>query len=405
MDKREIQLQKGQYLSEVYPLIESNIILNKRLSGVGATHCEIIAPRNSIIVVPNTPIIDCKVSKHRHSDNLFGVMSLVTVRDIIQYLSKTVTARKTIKIMVTPESFYKVRQAFEELNLNMYDLCFLMLDECHKFITERDFRKDITLPFNSFFKFKNKAMVSATPIIPSDPRFAKHNFRLVEVKPQDFKRFEILIIRTNDLRQAFKAEYSWMNIKKGRVPKSPQCIFVNSADIIADLIEQSNLHEISSIFCSPNSASRLKGRGFSNVHTEWKEEYQNIFMFFTSRFYTGLDIYLPTKPRVIYMSDAINAQNTLMDPYTDMAQACGRFRNGMDNIFHYVVFNSGIEYKTETDIVDYLNGIQKSFHALYEIYENSQSESEKKLSSHPFNHSHIMRYSLMGRLIIFSKTI
>lgn len=260
MKTSEIQLAKGQYLSEVYPLIESNIILNKRLSGVGATHCEIISPRNSIIVVPNTPIIDCKVNKHRHSDNLFGVMSMVTVTDIVQYLRKTVAVHKYIKIMVTPESFYKVRQAFDEICLNMYDSCFLMLDECHKFITERDFRKDIILPFNSFFKFKNKALVSATPIIPSDPRFDEHNFRLVEVLPQNFERFEILIIRTNDLRQAFKAEYSWVNITKGRIPKRPQCIFVNSADIIEDLITQSNLHEISSIFCSSNSASRLKGR-------------------------------------------------------------------------------------------------------------------------------------------------
>lgn len=390
MKTSEIQLAKGQYLSEVYPLIESNIILNKRLSGVGATHCEIISPRNSIIVVPNTPIIDCKVNKHRHSDNLFGVMSMVTVTDIVQYLRKTVAVHKYIKIMVTPESFYKVRQAFDEICLNMYDSCFLMLDECHKFITERDFRKDIILPFNSFFKFKNKALVSATPIIPSDPRFDEHNFRLVEVLPQNFERFEILIIRTNDLRQAFKAEYSWVNITKGRIPKRPQCIFVNSADIIEDLITQSNLHEISSIFCSSNSASRLKGRGFNNVHTEWKEEYQNTFMFFTSRFYTGLDIYLPNEPNVIYMSDAINAHNTLMDPYTDMAQACGRFRNGMKNIFHYVVFNSEIEYQTEKEIEDYLGGIQKSFQALSQIYEQSQSESEKKailksIQSLPYN--------------------
>ncbi len=42
-------------------------------------------------------------------------------------------------------------------------------------------------------------------------------------------------------------------------------------------------------------------------------------MFFTSRFFTGLDIWLDKKPRVLYFSDAKNAEQTLMDPHTDMA--------------------------------------------------------------------------------------
>lgn len=79
MQARTISISKHQHLADVYPLIETNIILNKRLSGVGATHCEIIAPRNSIIVVPNVPIITCKVEKHHESDNLFGVMQNVSV--------------------------------------------------------------------------------------------------------------------------------------------------------------------------------------------------------------------------------------------------------------------------------------------------------------------------------------
>ena len=91
--------------------------------------------------------------------------------------------------MVTPESFYKVRQAFSEIDFDMYENCFLMLDECHKFIKERDFRKEIVLPFYSFFKFKNKALVSATPLDPSDPRFIEQNFRGSGVIPwQGYRR-------------------------------------------------------------------------------------------------------------------------------------------------------------------------------------------------------------------------
>ena len=375
MVTKEIPINKGQYLADVYPLIESNIILNKRLSGVGATHCEIIAPRNSIIVVPNVPIITCKVEKHKDTENLFGVDQYVKEPQIIRYLEKTKREGRNIKIMVTPESFHKVRRAFEETDLNIYDSCFLMLDECHKFVKERDFRKDITNPFLFFFKFKNKALVSATPIYPTDPRFKEQNFLLVKVIPQNFSRFEITIVPTNDIRRAFFDDRR--GTSKDNLPDEPQCIFVNSTKIIEDLIIQSNLEEFSSIFCSELKAVELKGKGFKNVHIDWKPEYETKFMFFTSRFYTGLDILLNEQPRVLYFSDAEHYEQTLMDPFTDMAQACGRFRNGMKEIFHYVVFNEKTETLSDKEIEDKIKTIEKAYKALDEIYAQSKTTIEK----------------------------
>lgn len=363
-------------MADVYPLIETNTILNKRLSGVGATHCEIIAPRHSIIVVPNVPIITCKVEKHKDSDNLFGVIANVSVREIEQYLEATLSSNKRIKIMVTPESFHKVRKAFKEVEFNMYEDCFLMLDECHKFIKERDFRQEIVQPLHSFFKFKNKALVSATPITPSDPRFNEQGFQQIIVEPDWRFLHNIIIICADDIRRAFYNETT--KTRRGELPKEPQCIFVNSISIIANLITDSNLEEISSIFCSDQSAVELRQRGFKNVHTEWKNEYENPYMFFTSRFFTGLDIWLDKQPRVLYFSDANNAEQTLMDPYTDMAQACGRFRNGMKEIYHIVTFNSTIERKSQDEIEEYVNGIIKSHLTLRDMLNTSQKKFEKQ---------------------------
>lgn len=376
METKTISISKHQHLADVYPLIETNTILNKRLSGVGATHCEIIAPRHSIIVVPNVPIITCKVEKHKDSDNLFGVMANVSVREIEQYLETTISSNKRIKIMVTPESFHKVRKAFSEVEFDMYENCFLMLDECHKFIKERDFRQEIVQPLHSFFKFKNKALVSATPLMPSDPRFNEQDFKKVVVKPNWPFLFDISVICANDIRRAFYHDSGW--VRRGELPKDPQCIFINSTSIIANLITDSNLEEISSIFCSDQSAVELRQRGFKNVHTEWKNEYENHFMFFTSRFFTGLDIWLEKQPRVLYFSDAKNAEQTLMDPFTDMAQACGRFRNGMKEIIHYVNFNPAIERKSEEDIEEYVNGIINSHIALRDILNSSKKKFERQ---------------------------
>ena len=48
---------KIQYLTEVLPQIETNTILCKTLTGLGATYSEIKAKRHSIISVPNVPPI------------------------------------------------------------------------------------------------------------------------------------------------------------------------------------------------------------------------------------------------------------------------------------------------------------------------------------------------------------
>lgn len=389
MEIKEIPLQHGQYLTEVYYPIESNVILNKRLSGVGATHSEIITPRHSIIIVPNVPIITCKVKKHKDSDNLFGVMQNVSENDIEKYLVRSLKEKKWIKIMVTPESFHKVRDVFDEINLiNMYESCFLLLDECHKFIKERDFRKKITYPIPAFFKFKNKALVSATPIIPSDPRFEEQKFKIIKLNPPENTKFEIILIETDDIERAFFEETRIF--RQGQIPQKPYCIFVNSATIIAKLITQLGLKDLCSIFCSAESAIKLKYFGFKNIYTEWKPEYENKIMFFTSRFYTGLDIWLDKKPIVLYFSDSVKAPQTIMDPFTDMAQACGRFRNGMEEIRHFVVFNKSNQNKTKDDLELEVKIQEEAFYVLKALYDKKESLIEKKallkiIQTLPFN--------------------
>lgn len=83
---RTYTIKKGQYLSDILPEIESNIILSKRLPGIGATTLEILTERNSIIVVPNVPVIQCKCQKHH---TLFGVHENVTANDVKNYITES----------------------------------------------------------------------------------------------------------------------------------------------------------------------------------------------------------------------------------------------------------------------------------------------------------------------------
>lgn len=168
---------KIQYLTEVLPQIPTNTILYKKLTGLGATYGELKADRNSIILEPNVPVIKGKCKDPKHSnDNLFGVYENVTVERIVKYLRAS--KDKHIKLLSTPESFFKIKSAFEELDMDIYSTCYLLFDECHKIVKDVDYREDITLPFDDFFMFDNKGLVSATPLDFTDPRFLNRDSKL-----------------------------------------------------------------------------------------------------------------------------------------------------------------------------------------------------------------------------------
>ena len=174
---------RPQRLNEVLPEIPTNVILNKTVTGCGATYTEIKTPRNSIIVEPNRPVIYGKEEQDKHKDdNIKGVYQGIYQKDIVKYLEKTRREGKFIKIMTTPESFQKVIDAFEEMDIDIRFECFVLFDECEKITKDCDYRQDITLPIDLFFECQNKAMVSATPITElADPRF--NSFKEIKIEP------------------------------------------------------------------------------------------------------------------------------------------------------------------------------------------------------------------------------
>lgn len=163
MQTIKAMLNKGEWLSKAlkrlgYDMIPSNCILDKTLTGLGATSCEIEAKRNSIIIEPNVPVILGKLNNY---DNIEAVYQKCTPYNIKAYLKLDM---KYKKIMTTPESFEKIRKAAKELGINIYEKFFCLYDECEKTTQDIDYRRSITKPIHDFFAFKDKAMVSATPL-------------------------------------------------------------------------------------------------------------------------------------------------------------------------------------------------------------------------------------------------
>ena len=303
-------------------------------------------------------------------------MQGITTLDVVDYIEKSIQEKKPIKILTTPESFSKVKQAFEEVEENIYLRCFLLLDECQKYVQDNDYREDITLPIDDFFEFEEKAMVSATPIIPSDPRFEKEKFTLVEIAPEyEFKK-DISIIPTNNVLETLKRKLPEI-IENQSEPRSI-CMFVNSTDMIHQLIEKLGIKDDTTVFCATKSVDKLKRRGFTKAYDQWDKSKMKQYNFFTSRFYTALDIELDNRPDIIFITEPYISEYTAIDPCTDVVQSIGRFRNGISTCLHIVTVRNDFIIRTREGIIEYLKGCKIAYNTVKSLYECANTLETRK---------------------------
>ena len=374
MTTQIIQINKNengkiQYLTEVLPMIPTNTILYKTLTGLGATYGELKADRNSIIIEPNVPVIvgKCNDPKHKE-DNLFGVYEGVYTEDVIKYLEKS--ADKRTKILTTPESFQKVKDAFELMDMDIYGTCFLLFDECHKIVKDADYRSDITLPFDDFFLFNEKALVSATPISFSDPRFEMQKFQIIRIEPAFEYKLPVSLIHTNNVLEQLKRTLD-------KLDATDICLFVNSTDMIYSFIKQLDIENESTVFCAKKSVEKLKNKKFKHAFEQWSKSKMKKYNFFTSRFYNALDIELEIKPTVIMISDVYFSEYSMIDPHTDAIQAIGRFRNGVNRVCHIFNTNPNLPVRTEEEIGIYLQANKEVYDKIKTFYDCATSEEAR----------------------------
>ena len=333
---------KVQHLSDIYPMIETNTILNKTITGIGATYSEIKALRNSVIIEPTKPVIYGKINNAIHKDdNLFGVYQGVYQDKIIEYIERSLREGKYIKILTTPESFRKVQDAFEELEIDIrFDGYFLLFDEIQKTVKDCDYRQDIILPMDLFFECRDKAIVSATPPRKfRDPRF--NDFTVVKITPDFDFHNDIYIWTTNSVLEDAR---KLVNLLKDK--ERPVFLFVNSTDMIYALMEKLKVTEQSAVFCSEKSVA--------------------------------LDIELDERPDIVMLTDCFIADYTMIDPYMDAVQIIGRFRNGVNYIYHIRNYNYRIPESTEEGLIDGLRCAANVYGYLGTMADSASTPQQKE---------------------------
>ena len=191
-----------------------------------------------------------------------------------------------------------------------------------------DYRSDITLPMDLFFECKDKAVVSATPPTQyADPRF--NDFQMVKLVPDYDYQMDLQLYTTNNVLQSTREL-----LESLASDERPVFFFVNSTDMIFSLMKQLGVKDESAVFCSEKSVDKLKSFKFRNAYEEWKESKKARYNWMTSRFYSALDIELQKSPNVVMLTDCYTAEYTMIDPYMDAVQIVGRFRNGVNRIYH-----------------------------------------------------------------------
>ena len=351
---KEILINKGQWLSEVLEEIPTNTIFNKTLTGCGATTLEINAARNSIIIEPNVPVITGKKVRH---PQILAVYEGITKEDVKAYLAGDYDGYR--KIITTPEGFAKkVMPAMHETGTDVFNDYFLLFDECEKTIQDIGYRGDIYLPIEDFFKFKGKAMVSATPIMPSDLRFRE--FDMIRLRPTyAYKKRIQVCITTNTVRVLRRVlELCEQSNKKA-------CVFFNSTDATLKIIQTLKLEDKSKVFCSEKSMKKLKKEGFKEVSDKLSDLAE--VNFFTSRFYSAVDIDINEKPVVIILTDVYNAPHSTIDPSTEVYQAVGRFRNGVHKICHISNWDVNIITRPHDAVFHDLNSLELAYRSVEDV--------------------------------------
>lgn len=360
-----ITLSQGQYLSDVMDMIPSGCILSKRIPGCGATTLELQTDRSSIIIVPNVPVI---ISKCKKYPNMLGVYENITIHQVAEYLMEN----HTHKIMTTPESFCKVKSACEKCGIDIYSDFFLLMDECHQLIADVDYRIDIVMPMNDFFLFENKALVSATPIEFSDPRFKENHFETIEIVADYDYRQDITVTHTYNIG---KAVGEYLENHDGTI-----CVFLNSITTIYSIMNEFGLFEESAVYCAPKSKTKLKAEyGFNSAYTEWSADTMKKYNFFTARFFTAFDLELNGKPEMVMVSDPYLAEYSMLDIDTDCIQICGRFRNGIKSATHIYRTNPEITVKSREQIEWEISAHEFAYNT-FETYYNSAETRESRFA-------------------------
>ena len=358
MNKKIIKVPKGiKMLSEWTDFLnnipDGKVILNKKLTGCGATTLFLKVDKPLILCAHRTELLSCKANADLHKSEvcLFNSVSedlLSNISNLNKYLDNYQTSPK---ILVTIDSLHYVIDVLEKRGeLKKY---YVVSDEMQCIFTDSVFKGDIVFKYlNDLGKIDNIIYLSATPYMETylDQLDEFKNLLYVEldweseepervIKP-NIKTFNVssLVKELNKIIKKYKTLGYFESKSVNGVPyKAEQGIFyLNSVEDITKAIKSNKLSpEECNIICSKTNKKnldKLKRLGFSVGSVQKKGELHKTFTFVTKCAFEGVDMYHPSG--ITYIFADPNLENLSLDISIDIEQIMGRQRLE-SNVFRY----------------------------------------------------------------------
>lgn len=353
-------------------------ILNKGVTGCGATSVAIEDEHKTIICSPRINLIKNKVAQH---EGLLGVFGDVKNDEIMAYLEKT----ETPKIMVTYDSMPRLAKLIEDKTDWR-----VVVDEYQYLLIDSGFRSDKAIALLDVVnEFDYVTYLSATPIAD---KYIQGMEQFKDVPYTELiwgDRVErIYVEREVSAKPIDNAIKIVRNYQNGNFPQkgdalSKECvIFLNSVTNIANIVHQTKLpYEDVNIIVADTEENRKIVRqidkGFDIGSIPLKGEPHKMFTFCTSTAFAGCDFY-STCASTFVISDNKKV-HTSIDIATELAQIAGRQRLACNPFRKTIVFIYNVDIgESNADI--YKNAIEQKLEKSVKMAEwkNSAPDYFKK---------------------------
>ena len=440
-----------RYLGNWYDFKLSNYpdkcIINKQLPGCGFTEFALTCPEPVVLCSPRKMLMQNK--KDQHGDDVYlvineydigididedvskpiptvsieskdkyimemlqkqteGIQNLYThlYQEISQYMERMRIQGKPVKIIVTYDSTYLVKQILESMGI--CDQFYFCVDEFQSILDDSRFKSSTEIEFlNVLRDVKNIRFVSATPMLDKyleqipefrflpyfeldwgkeDPiRILKPDLKVRTMKSLSGKMTEII---QTYLERKFEKVVVKREGELVEVESREAVFYVNSVNHIINIIKKMGLTpDQVNILCSdtPYNRKRIekklgKRKGYKVGKVPLKGESHKMFTFCTRTVYLGADFY-STCARSFIFSDS-NTDCLAVDISGDLYQILGRQRDILNPWKNSAEFYYRLtcDYKkmTKDDFDKILSDKKESTEGLLRSYQDVKLESDKE---------------------------
>ena len=349
-------LEDGDKLGDFFDCLPYGII-NKKITGIGATTLELKSNRNSIIVLPTKALAynKHKIKKEKDGEDscmyvgspIGDIHSDITHQDIKNYLNAD--NGKPKKFLVVADSLPKVLKVIGEEHYNDF---FLMIDEIDTLQIDNTYRPALenVMDYYAQFDQTNRAAVSATLRAFTHPELLKDTIITTGYKHTPSR--QIILRHTNNV------DYCTIDTIKEILRQNKEdkiLIAYNSMDgillSIKLLLKECGEHFSSKvgILCGERSKEKAESY-YTEIDKNGNLDKQIVFM--TCAYFVGIDV---NEPCHVVSVSTFNQPFTLLSTER-MTQIAGRCRVG--NMSETIIYETK-PFETQCTLEQYKKLLEK----------------------------------------------